>query len=432
MNRDLLLRILAEWLEEKALPALTARDVPHFSFGHSSDILAIVGPRRAGKTYFMYQLIQELLASGKGHRDEILFIDFEDYRLMDFRASDVDSLLAAFVELTGKKPRYLFLDEIQHLHGWSRVLRTLHNRGAYKIVVSGSNSQLLTREVATELRGRYRDLLMLPFSFKEWLRQKGIQPTRASLHTSSRGHLLHSFDTYLREGGFPEVVRAQTGPEKRQILQTYYRTIYYKDILERYQIKAKSVLEQLMSYSLNTYSELFSVSGFEKYLKSSGPSGSKRTIANYLRYLDEAFFVITHEKYAASPKQRMMNPKKLYLFDTGFVALSTDFSENRGKILENLVAIELFRRQQNVFYFKGQRECDFVVKGPRGSATALQVCWEIGPRNEERETKGLLEAMSVYGVRHGLILTHDQEGRLKAGGTQIELRPVWKWCLAST
>src|SRR5207302_9378225 len=132
--------------------------------------------------------------------------------------------------------------------------------------------------------------------------------------------------------------------------QNYFRTIFYKDILERYQIKAKYVLEQLMSYCLNTYADLFSISAFEKYLKQAGIPGSKRTIANYLHYLEEAFFLITHEKYAASPKQRMMNPKKIYLFDTGFAALSTDFSENRGKILENVVAIELYRRQQETFY----------------------------------------------------------------------------------
>src|SRR5262245_59679802 len=140
MNHELLLRVLAEWLEEKTLPILTPRETPAFSFDKTSDILAIVGPRRAGKTFFMYQLIQQLLSSGACRRDEILFVDFEDYRLMDFRATDMDALFSAFVQLTSKRPRFLFLDEIHHLPGWSRVLRTLHNQGVYKIVVSGSNS----------------------------------------------------------------------------------------------------------------------------------------------------------------------------------------------------------------------------------------------------------------------------------------------------
>jgi hypothetical protein len=295
----------------------------------------------------MYQLIQDLIGQGNWTREDILFIDFEDYRLTDFAAADTDVLLTAFHQVTGKAPTFLFFDEIQRLPGWSRVLRTLHNQNRYRIVVTGSNAGLLEREIATELRGRCRNILILPFSFPEFLRFHGISHDERTLLTPARGQVLKAFEQYLKEGGFPEVVKKENASEKRELLQTYYRTIFYRDILERYNIKAKTVLEAIMRYSLNTFSDLFSISMFEKELKRYHLPGSKQTISNYLGYLQEAFFVMAHDKFSYSPRQRIMNPKKIYLLDTGFSMLSTDFSENRGKLLENAVAVEMFRRGRN-------------------------------------------------------------------------------------
>ena len=173
MKDDILKAIIAEWLEESALPPLIRRKVTSVDLSQLSDILAIVGPRRAGKTFFIYQLILDLLKNGTS-KDEILFIDFEDYRLTDMVASDIDALFMAFYQLTNKQPVYLFFDEVQNLPQWSRVVRTLHNQQKYKIVVSGSNSGLLAKEIATELRGRYRNILMLPFSFTEYLHFKQV------------------------------------------------------------------------------------------------------------------------------------------------------------------------------------------------------------------------------------------------------------------
>lgn len=161
---------------------------------------------------------------------------------------------------------------------------------------------------------------------------------------------MQAFDNYLKEGGFPEVLKRHTTIEKKELLQTYYRTIYYRDILDRYNIKAKYVLEAVMGYSLNTFSDLFSISTFEKHLKRHGLPGSKQTISNYLRYL-EAFFIIAHDKYSYSARKRIMNPKKIHLLDTGFSSLASDFPENRGKLLENCVAVELFRRLAECFNF---------------------------------------------------------------------------------
>ena len=429
MTRDALLTVVAEWLEESRVPPLVPRDCPDIDLDALQRVLAVVGPRRSGKTYFLYQLIGSLLEGGGHAKEEILFVDFEDYRLSGFSSGDVEELFAAFHKLTGRLPRFLFLDEVQHVPEWSRILRTLHNRGQFTIVVSGSNSELLYREVATELRGRYEHLLMLPFSFGEYLRQQEVSFTPASLHTAARGTVAAAFDDYLRHGGFPEVVVAATPGERRKLLQNYFRTIFYKDILERYGIKARHLLEGLMSDLLETFGERFSISHFEKQLKDHGLPGSKRTISNYLHYLEEAFFILVNEKFSYSPRQRIMNPKKVYLTDTGFAALGRPFSENRGKLLENAVAIELSRRGEEVYYFVGCNECDFVLKRGRRASEAIQVCWELTRRNEKREIAGLAEARRALGVERGLLLTYAERGQRVVDGWEVAVLPVWEWLL---
>ena len=182
-----------------------------------------------------------------------------------------------------------------------------------------------------------------------------------------------------------------------------------------------------MRYSLNTFSDLFSISMFAKELKRHHLPGSKQTISNYLRFLQEAFFVIAHDKFSYSPRQRIMNPKKIYLLDTGFSLLSTDFSENRGKLLENAVAVEMFRRRAECFYYKGRRECDFIVKGGTKPDAAIQVCWELTPKNEARELRGLREAMKALAIAEGFILTNDEERELTFEGAKIQVMPAWKW-----
>jgi predicted AAA+ superfamily ATPase len=429
MNTEILKKIIVEWLGEKVFPPLVKRDTPDLVLEHASEIIAAAGPRRAGKTCYMYQLIQDLMGQGNWSREDILFIDFEDYRLTDFTAADTDVLLAAFHQVTGKAPTFLFFDEIQRLPGWSRVLRTLHNQNRYRIVVTGSNAGLLEKEIATELRGRCRNILILPFSFPEFLRFHGIPHDERTLLTPARGRILKAFEQYLKEGGFPEVVKKEIISEKRELLQTYYRSIFYRDILERYNIKAKTVLEAIMRYILNTYSDLFSISMFEKELKRHHLPGSKQTISNYLGYLQEAFFVIAHDKFSYSPRQRIMNPKKIYLLDTGFSLLSTDYSENRGKLLENAVAVEMFRRGVECFYYKGRRECDFIVKRGTKPEAAIQVCWGLTQKNEAREFRGLREAMKAFDIEEGFILTNDEERGLTMEGTKIQIMPVWKWLM---
>ncbi len=430
MRKNALLTLVAEWLEEWDVPPLVPREQGAVQLEGLRRILAIVGPRRAGKTYFMYQLIQSLLRERGYSKKDILFIDFEDYRLRGFTADEMDELFTAFHQLAGRYPRFLFFDEVQHLPDWSRVLRSLHNRRRFKIIVSGSSSRLLSREVATELRGRYEDLLILPFSFREYLRWRGISFTPASLHTAARGKIMAALDEYMGHGGFPEVVIERNGFERRKLLQNYFKTIFYRDILERYGVKAQYMLDALMGEFIESYSSIFSISRFEKHLKNAGMPGSKRTIANYLHFLQEAFFIIANDKFSYSPRRRLMNPKKVYLSDTGFAALGRPFTENKGRLLENVVAVEIFRRGMEMYYFKDKNECDFVIGGSGRPTHAIQVCWELTERNEKREIAGLVEACTFLGLPSGTILTYDQEEERRSKGLEISVLPAWKWLIS--
>jgi predicted AAA+ superfamily ATPase len=420
--------VAAEWLEERILPELVERDGRPVNFGTLSHILAVVGPRRAGKTFYMYQLIKQLESSGISRQD-ILFIDFEDYRLSQFEPSDFDKFLSTWVQFTGRKPTYLFFDEVQHIPGWSRFLRTLHSRGNYKIIVSGSNSNLLSSEISTELRGRYISRIMLPLSFAEVLRFKGVEITPAAIYSSSRGNFLRVFSEYLEEGGFPEILAHENRLEKRELLQTYYKVMFYKDLLERHHIKARANLEIMMNYCIDTFADLFSISSFEKHLRESSLSMSKKSISNYLQYIRDAFFFILTEKFSPSPRKRLMNPKKVYLMDIGFASLGMGFSENLGKRLENVVAVEYFRRGENFYYYKNHQECDFIVMRAERPALAVQVTWELNRSSEKRELSGLREAMRSLGIQEGLVLTYDQEEDFSEDGAVVKVVPVWKWML---
>ena len=431
MNIEVLQGVIAEWVKGAELPKMITRDQAAPDLSEFKRVLAVVGPRRSGKTYFLYQMISELLRESKTSRSEILFIDFEDYRLMDFKPEDMDRFLAAFHQLTGKAPRYLFFDEIQRLPSWSRIVRTLHNSLKYVIVVTGSNATLLSTEIATELRGRYEDRLILPYSFSEYLRFRGMAWDKVLLSTPESGVIAGAFDEYLKYGGFPETAGIAAEAEKRRLLQTYFDTIFYKDVLDRYGIRSRHLLDLMMRNLLEGYSSLFSISNFEKQIKAHGQAGSKRSIAEYLRHLEEAFFITTCEKFDFSPRKRMMNPRKTYLMDTGFSFLSGVFSENRGRLLENVVALELYRRRRRAMYYKKKGECDFIVQEGLKPTEAWQVCWELSGTNEKRELKGLLEAMNDLKIQTGGILTYGHEETRTVDGMNIRILPVWKWLLST-
>jgi len=417
-------KLEVEW-QEKQFPLLIKRPItPHLT----TDVLAIIGPRRVGKTYFMYQLLQGILKDTS--KEEILFIDFEDNRLVGVDAHNVDEMFVAHKELFSKEVKYLFFDEIQALPSWSHFIRKLHNQQKYIIIISGSSAGLLGKEIATELRGRYKSVFITPFSFKEFLKIKNVEYTPALEFSSQKGALLKLFQEYFKDGGYPEIIKESEKSEKRQKMNSYFQTIFYKDIVERHHITNYNILEHLMNYILNNVARVFSVTQFEKILKEMGLAVSKKTISLYLTYLAEAFFVYTIEEFSYSPKKRIMRPKKVYAIDNGLVTfLSSQFGPDLGRLLENGVLLELKRRGKEVYYFNDQRECDFIIKEGNNITQVIQVCYDFQPHNQKRELQGLEGAMKTFKLQQGLLLTYDQEKRMEIEGTIIQVLPVWKWLL---
>ena len=429
MNSEFALKIISEWLFETVLPELLPREAAaETPDPGKGPIIAVVGPRRAGKTYFVFQKIERLIAL-QAPREEILFLDFEDYRLKGFIPDDISTIFEAFQRQTGKQPRYLFFDEIQQVPDWSRLLRTLHNQRRYSITVTGSNSSLLTREIATELRGRYQDVLLMPYSFREYLRFRKIDYGTAALNSSRRGTITGAFNEWLLNGGYPELCAVSDKSARRRLLQNYYETVFYRDIVDRYSVKARDLLDGIMSAVLNGSGELFSVSAYAAQLARAGLSGSKRSIASYLRYLQEAFFLISSEKFSWSARKRTMNPEKVYLADTGFSLLSIAGSDNRGKLLETAVAGEFFRKGLKTCYYKDKRECDFIVMNDSRPQSAWQACWNLDEKNEKREVSGLTDAVASLKINHFGIITFGRSGSITSSGGKIPVLSAIDWFL---
>ena len=424
MYRDIFKKIITEW-QERPLPELVRRSV--VLKVDKENINAVIGPRRVGKTSLMLYTIKGLL--NRSRKEEILFIDFEDNRLSGISPRELDELFVAHREVTGLEPKYLFFDEVQEAPGWSKFVRRLHNSGKYCIVVSGSSSKLLSMEIATELRGRYRSTLMLPFSFKEFLALRGFEYDGKVEFSERKGVLLGLLGEYMSYGGFPLVAKKGDMNDKKDLVKSYYETIFYKDIIERYKVKNIDIMEALMGHVLDNNASMFSISSFGKVLKEKGVKASKKTVSLYLKYLEDAFFVFSSQKFSYSSKVRSLNPKKIYLSDNSFQAfLSTNFSPERGKLLEAIVMQELKRRNSQAFYFREKKECDFIIKNGR-QLEAMQSTYELNPGNREREITGLMEALVKLKAEKGAILTFDQEEEISVEGKKIIVIPVWKWLL---
>lgn len=416
--------VVAEWLERGPIEDLVPRRHPSTEIPPKGSTLALVGARRAGKTYLLYQMAKDADKEGSS-----LLVDLEDYRLTSLAPDDIELLLRAHTEFRGQPPTHLFLDEIHALPQWSRVLRTLCNRRKYHVVVSGSNAALVEREISKELRGRYASRLVYPLSFAEYLDFTGRTPEETAAFTEKAGELTGALREYLRTGGFPEVVLADTALRRGGLLTSYFRTVFFCDLVERYGIQSTALLHKLMEHLITNFSSKFSISRFTGRTKAEGTAASKKTVSAFLDHLEDVFFLRTCPICDPSAHRRRMNPRKAYLIDHGFASISQLYGENRGLLLENAVALELMRRRKELCYFHGQRECDFLVGSYGKPNEAIQVCWELDNRNRNREISGLNEASTKAGVTQRKIVTADQVQTIDQDGSKISVVPAWQWML---
>ncbi len=392
-------------------------------------VITITGPRRAGKTFYMYQIMKNIIKRGVDIKD-IIYINFEDDRILPLSAMELQLILDSYFELYPEKDSpYLFLDEIQNIDGWEKFVRRLSDN-KYKVFVTGSNSKLLGREIATALRGRTITYDLFPFSFVEFLSAKGITIDNSLIYGKKRYKVRQLFEDYMFSGGYPEIVLLENPAIRGRILQDYYNAIFYRDLVERYRIKNTELLRQWMNMLMANISSLISYRKFENDFKSRGIRISGSTLIQFAGYLTDIYFGFMVEMHADSIRKRQVNPKKFYLIDQGLHNfLTLGYSENRGRILENMVFLELRRKNHDIFYYKthGGSEIDFLA-GKNHDRQFIQVCYQMSQVvTADREKKALLDGMKELNLETGLILTLDEKQEIKGQDNLLQIKPVWEW-----
>lgn len=429
-TREKLKKLITEWMEFEVPKDIVKRPFDD-RLMKGKKIIAIIGPRRGGKTYYCFQIIKSFLADTP--RQNILYINFEDERLYPLVGDELTLLLDAYYEVVAPQKNeklYFFLDEIQNIPLWSKWARRISEKNPnIKLILTGSSSKLLSREIATELRGRSLSFMVYPFSFKEFLVFKGMKfDLKTVLYGKDRPKIKKAFNEFLEFGGFPEIFQEKL---KQQILQEYYNVMFYNDIIERFNVKNAGLLEDFLKMEINSFSAMVSVSKIAKTLGSIGRKASKTTLSKYLSYAKSVFLLFELSVYDYKIKEQMRHLKKIYAVDTGLLnAIRFSFSADYGRILENLVFLEFLKAGKDIFYYRGSYECDFLVKDGRKISGAFQVAQSVGDYSvKQREIRGLMEAMNEYGLSEGIILTEDENEEFKYENKKIKVLPVWYWAL---
>ena len=406
-------------------------------------INVMIGPRRAGKTFFIYQNISRLKNEVEGvdevdekgeggeRKDRIIYINFEDERLLPIEKEDIDLILESYYELYPEnidKKLYVFFDEIQEVPFWNLAVRRIYDQGNVEICITGSSSKLLSREIATQLRGRTLTYFIFPYSFKEFLSAKGVVLERHFEFKPLRYEIKKLLHEYIEFGGFPEIADRDE-LLKTKILQEYFELTFYKDLVERYRIRNFGMVKELMLYLVNNFSSYFSTNKYYNMLKSQGKKVSKNTIFTYISCMADINFIFLVPKYGKL-KEQFANPRKVYAIDTGLInAIAFKVSSDAGRLYENLVCVELKRRGKDLYYWKNKHECDFLVKVGEEVRGAIQVCYDLTEENRDREISGITEPMEEFGLDVGLVITADFEGEDEIEGKKIIYKPLWRWLL---
>lgn len=393
----------------------------------TKEIIIITGARRCGKSYLMKLIWQKIKKEQKINDKQYLCFNFEDERLINFNSNDFNTVIESYLELSQpdtKKMIYLFFDEIQNIPNWDKFLNRLRENKKYKIFVSGSNATLLSKEISSKLTGRNIPITLHPFSFKEYVWVKMPQFQENDIYDQEkRIKIKRIFGEYLKNGGFPEIIR--TG--YRPLLQEYFKNIIYRDIVLRYRIRHEASLREITNFLLTNTGTALSFEEISKMTKISNLT----TIKNYLKYLEDSFLFSIIPVYDYSIKKQIYNPDKTYICDLGIYAeLGFKFSQNAGKILENFVFNELQIKHHKIYYgpkIEKNGEIDFVITEKNKITKLIQVCFNLSDlKTQDRETTALLNTMKHYKLKQGTIFTNDTEREKEYPEGKISFIPAWK------
>ncbi len=395
------------------LPEIINRDIHIPDFRIANKIIVVIGPRRAGKTFVLYQSMKRLIESGR-HLTEFIYLNFENEKLAELKVSQLDLIITAYNELYEEKKPVFFLDEVQNIRGWERFVRRLNDEG-YLVYISGSNSKLLSREIATALRGRDYPIQVLPFSFKEFLSVRGIKLEKNWEFGLAKTKVKRAFDEYIASSGFPEVVLEN----RLDLVDQYFKTMLFQDIIERYRITNTDLMRLFMLFLARQYGGDYSINKFNNFAKSSSYKSSTSTIQKYSIIVEDIYFCFFLKARQKSFKKESTYLKKAYLYDHGFINYYNT-EKDIGRLLENVVAVELMRRNESPLnHYTNGFECDFITK-----ENSIQVCHTINDGNKKREMNGLIEAVKKFG-NAPILITYDQEMEIDG----VRTIPAWKWLL---
>jgi len=433
MDKNILLEILNDWnlwrkeidtgKERKTYLPLCLNSLK------SNIVLAIIGVRRSGKSYLMRQIARSLISSGTPG-ENILIVNFEDQRFTEFYTGLLQEIYETYLEfLKPSQPQFIFLDEVHNIPNWEKWVRTVHELGKAKIIISGSSSKLLAGELATLLTGRHLDVIVFPLSFNEFLSFKEINLKDELDIVANKIKIKGLLREYMEFGGFPEIVLCD---DKRRLLLTYFDDIITKDVEKRYKLKRGEVLRTLARFYLTNISKSITYNSIRKFLNT-----ATITVAKFSSYLKEANLVFFVKRFSFSVKEQEKSARKVYSVDAGLAnSIGFRFSENLGRLIENLVAVELKRMCNTdanieIYYWKGNnKEVDFVIKEGLEVKQLIQVCWSIADMEvKKRELKSLLKALDELELDTGVVITEDYEKEEKINRKTIKFIPLWKWLL---
>ena len=421
--KDIIKSILVEF-QQRELPTIMKRKLVINT--DLQIIVSIVGARRSGKTYLLYQSMIELVAKGIS-RKNIVFLNFEDERLI-LQTNQLDLILQAFSELYPDiklNECYFFFDEIQNINGWEKFVRRIFDNYSKHIFITGSNAKFLSTEIADSLRGRTLTYTVYPLNFIEYLEFKGVEFD--TINPRKRAKVINNALQFITEGGFPEVINFENDV-RIKVLQSYFNTMIFRDIVERYKINDVLVLKFFIKKLFANIGKPLSVNRIYNDLRSMGYKVSNNYLYEFEQYTYSVFLGISIPKFDYSEIKQAKSDKKLYAIDTGLLsAMEFSMSQNRGKLLENTVLLELIKSDLEVYYFKDKFECDFVVK--KGMLLQpIQVCWQIDNESTQiREIRALIEVCRKIKVTKAQLISFDQKRILTFDEIEIQVIPFYEW-----
>lgn len=397
-------------------------------------IVTVTGVRRCGKSSLLHLTINRLLASGVD-KEQILYIGFDDERLANMDVSDFDEILQAYRLMYPDRPLssvYMFFDEIQIVKGWELFVLRVYKSYCKNVYVTGSTAQMLSGEMSSALRGWPDEYTEYPLSFKEFIAFKGVKANR---YTEEGAALMaNMFKSYLLTGGFPQAVLANVETERVKLLQAYFNTMLFRDMIEHYNISASpSVVRYFLKRVFNNITKPSSVNNIYNDLKSQGLKLSKDSLYQWLDYACNIFLLHKVPKYSKSVVKQSTSLSKYYVADFALAkSVLLPQSEEKGKALENAVYMHLARHlneNEQIYYFNEGAECDFVIANDEGVKELIQVCWELDEFNTPRECGGLCAASAATGCKKASIITCNQAQSIHYGDLQINVVAAWYFML---